>query len=313
MSYRTNKKSGINTSRKRYKSGNGFTQSLKKIGIHMRPRTGFMCIASLLFFGFLIWGATSGQFNIWQTQTKETFHALAKDNGFAVAYIDVEGRTLSDRDELSTLITPHGGQSIFAASLDDVRETIKNKMAWVDDVSVQRILPNRLAITLHELNPRARYYHGHKRYILNKTMSGETTLVMYEDMYNHFSHLPLITGSSAPEKSEIILSALDARPFLNIHVKGMKLISQRRWNLSLENGTEILLPENQVAMNGALDRLSAFIEHDGLLTKNIVRLDMRLKDRHIVRVGPDAPDNKPAHKNTSIKQGALKTLKAKEI
>lgn len=299
MSYRTTKTSRSTASRKRYKSSNGLTKLLKKMGIHLRPRTGFMCLASLFLFGFLAWGATSGQFGIWQTQTKESFHTAAKNNGFAIAYIDVEGRTLTDRAQLSTLITPHGGQSIFATSLDNIREIITANMAWVDDVSVQRILPNRLAITLHEVQPRARYYHGHKRYILNNTPKNETTLVMYEDMYNHFAHLPLITGSGAPEKSDVILGALDARPFLNIHVKAMSFISQRRWNISLENGTEILLPENKIAMNAALDRLSDVIENENLLTKNIVRLDMRLKDRHIVRVGPDAPDNKPTHSKHS--------------
>jgi cell division protein FtsQ len=79
------------------------------------------------------------------------------------------------------------------------------------------------------------------------------------------------------------------------------LIAQRRWNLRLNNGIDVRLPEGNVAQ--ALDRLVALDREKKLLSRDIVAVDLRLPDRVSVRLSDaaaqardDAPKDKKKKK-----------------
>jgi cell division protein FtsQ len=66
-------------------------------------------------------------------------------------------------------------------------------------------------------------------------------------------------------------------------------ISERRWDLHMKNGTDILLPEGHEVE--ALDRLLVLQQETALLDRPLQAIDMRLGDRLVLR--PPQPD-KPA-------------------
>ena len=66
-------------------------------------------------------------------------------------------------------------------------------------------------------------------------------------------------------------------------------ISERRWNLRMKNGTDILLPEGHEAE--ALDRLLSLQQDTALLDRPLQAIDMRLADRLVLR---PLPPEKPA-------------------
>ena len=63
-------------------------------------------------------------------------------------------------------------------------------------------------------------------------------------------------------------------------------VSDRRWNLRLDNGIDVRLPEKNLAT--ALDRLEEFQRKHALFDHDVIAVDLRVPDRLIVRVNPNA-------------------------
>ena len=64
-------------------------------------------------------------------------------------------------------------------------------------------------------------------------------------------------------------------------------VGERRWNLQLNNGADVMLPEgHEVA---ALDRLMQLQQDHALLDRPLAAIDMRLPDRLVLRPRPPTP------------------------
>ncbi len=100
-----------------------------------------------------------------------------------------------------------------------------------------------------------------------------------------FGDLPLVVGAGAPEAATALLDALAAQPTLKPRVMAAVRVGERRWNLRMKNGTDVMLPEGADAP--ALARLAELQAADALLDRPLAVVDMRLPDRLVVR--PQAP------------------------
>jgi len=95
-----------------------------------------------------------------------------------------------------------------------------------------------------------------------------------------------VVGVGAPPSAAALLDALTARPALQQRVVAAVRVGERRWNLRLNNGADVMLPEaHEVA---ALDRLMQLQQDHDLLDRPLVAIDMRLPDRLVLR--PHTPD-----------------------
>ena len=63
-------------------------------------------------------------------------------------------------------------------------------------------------------------------------------------------------------------------------------VGERRWNLRLNDGLDIRLPENDVG--NALATLSSLDRDEHLFAKDVVVIDLRLPDRLLVQLSDDA-------------------------
>ena len=91
---------------------------------------------------------------------------------------------------------------------------------------------------------------------------------------------------SVPE----LTTALEKVPALRPRVRAAFLISDRRWDLQLENGISVRLPEENI--DAALADLVKMDEDSGLLSRDIVAIDMRLGDRVTVRLTDEATEQR---------------------
>ena len=101
-----------------------------------------------------------------------------------------------------------------------------------------------------------------------------------------FATLPLVVGSGAPEFAAALLDQLAAQPLLRARVVAAIRVGERRWNLRLNNGADVLLPEGAEA--AAMSRLLELQASQSLLDRPLQTLDLRLPDRMVVRAQPDA-------------------------
>ena len=103
-----------------------------------------------------------------------------------------------------------------------------------------------------------------------------------------FKHLPLIVGLGAPSAAADLLDALRERPALAEKVSAAVRVGERRWNLRMNNGTDVLLPEGHEVV--ALDRLIRLQQEQAVLDRPLATIDLRLPDRLVFRPRADAKD-----------------------
>jgi cell division protein FtsQ len=87
---------------------------------------------------------------------------------------------------------------------------------------------------------------------------------------------------------------LSTEPTLYPHVAAAVRVGARRWNIRLDSGIDVALPEDDP--ESAWHRLAALDRSEALLARNLVAVDLRLPDRLVLRLPPEPPKPAPAKK-----------------
>jgi cell division protein FtsQ len=195
--------------------------------------------------------------------------------GMRVKNIVIEGRANTPEPLLRAAIGVSIGDPMLGFSLEATRARIET-LTWVEQATVERRLPDTLVVFLQERAPFAVWQHLGKFVLVDR--AGK--LVANQDVAQ-FRNLPLIVGSRAPDAAAPLLDALRDRPALQARVVAAVRVGERRWNLHMNNGADVMLPEgHEVA---ALDRLAQLQQDHALLDRPLASIDMRLPDKLTLR------------------------------
>jgi cell division protein FtsQ len=198
-----------------------------------------------------------------------------------VAAITVQGRANTPEPLLRAALGVAVGDPILGFSVEGARSRIES-LSWVEHVAVERRLPGTIVVDLVERRPFAIWQNAGKFQLIDR--SGN--VVENEDV-SAFSDLPLVVGLDAPAHAAAMLDGLAAQPGIKSRVVAIVRVGERRWNLQLNNGITVMLPEGHEAV--ALARLAELQTDQGLLDRPLVFVDMRLPDRLAVRAKPAPP------------------------
>lgn len=98
--------------------------------------------------------------------------------------------------------------------------------------------------------------------------------------------LPLITGEGADLDTAEALALMDAAGPILPRVRGLVRRGERRWDLVLDHGQRILLPEEGAVI--ALEAAIALHRSEDMLGRDIATVDLRDPERPVLRLGIDA-------------------------
>jgi cell division protein FtsQ len=212
--------------------------------------------------------------------------------GLRVRDVVIEGRANTPEPLLRAALGVNKGDPILGFSLEQARQRIET-LSWIDHATVERRLPDTIIVNIQERRPFAVWQNDGKFVLIDR--AGQ--VVAHEDVSN-FRGLPLVVGLGAPPSAATLLDALTARPALQQRVVAAVRVGERRWNLRLNNGADVMLPEgHEVA---ALDRLMQLQQDHDLLDRPLVAIDMRLPDRLVLRPHAADPTPPPATSKKSI-------------
>ncbi|MAN64201.1 MAG: cell division protein FtsQ [Parvibaculum sp.] len=206
--------------------------------------------------------------------------------GFGVDEVTVAGRERTTRADVLKALEVEQGQVIFTVDLESARENLM-RLDWIADATVTRILPDRVHVELVERRPFAVWQRGGRLAVIDAQGRPIT-----EDGVEGYGHLPLVVGHGAAREAEGFTQVVAAWPELQARVRAYVRVGDRRWNLRLENGVDVLLPE--VGVSEALAELVAIDEAQRVLARDIEAIDVRLPDRFTVRLSPDAAARRDA-------------------
>ena len=89
------------------------------------------------------------------------------------------------------------------------------------------------------------------------------------------------------EAAEIVAS-VSRYPQISSKVRAYQRVGSRRWDLQLENGIQVLLPEN--GLEAGLSRLAQLDEEKDIFNRAVERIDLRSDDRVVFRLEQGAAD-----------------------
>ena len=88
-----------------------------------------------------------------------------------------------------------------------------------------------------------------------------------------FQHLPLLVGDGAPEAAAAFVDAVGQHRAISARVQAYQYQSGRRWNLLLDDGIVVKLPE--LGWQKQLNALEHLIVDKGILEDDIKEIDLR--------------------------------------
>ena len=216
--------------------------------------------------------------------------------GFTVQALDVEGRQMTTPDEILAAVNAKRGAPIFGVSPTAAKLQLE-ALPWVRTAAVERQLPGRLYIKLTERKPLALWQRHGKMVLID-----QDGVVVATEHLERYANLLLVVGDDAPKHAGSLIDVLGTQPDLMKKVQAAVWINDRRWNLKLDSGVDVELPEQGLA--DAWTHLAAIDRDHGLLARDIERVDLRLSDRVVVKVSQE-PAKTPQTKNS--KSAAKKT------
>ncbi len=206
--------------------------------------------------------------------------ALTSRVGFAIDEVKIAGHHETSEIDILERLGLDGWTSTIGFDAEAARERI-GALPWVETVAVRKIYPDALQIRIEERKPFAVWQHGSELSVIER--SGRV-IAPYSG--GRLAMLPLIIGLGAPQAAGDFIDGVRAQPELAARVKGYIRVAERRWDMRLENGVTVKLPE--AGEGQAITQLAALDRESGLLSRDIAAIDMRFSDRLVVQLTAEA-------------------------
>jgi len=200
--------------------------------------------------------------------------------GFRIEHIEVvgpKGDNLNalDRKAVRQALAVEEGELVFAINLNKARRRIED-LGWIKEARIMRQLPNRLTVIVIERAPYALWQSGGKWHVIS-----ENGKVLVSADAADYPNLPLVVGKGGAAALNPFLATMQAYPKILARVQSFVRVSDRRWNLRLQNGADLMLPAQKPAQT------LAFFEQDpeaiSMLDFALKRIDARLPGQIFVR------------------------------
>ena len=217
----------------------------------------------------------------WMVSLQAEFDAVTRGviaavTPFKLADVTVEGRDYVERDAILAALNVQAGDSLLGIDLQGARRRLE-AIDWVASATVERRLPDTLYVTMKERRAVAIWQNGGEYTLIDK--NGRT--VRASRMPPGAESLLLLGGAGAPEHVGDLLLLLAYEPSIANKLRAAVWVGQRRWNLVLNNGVEIWLPEEDAV--AALQQLIKLDEKHKLLAREFGVVDLRLPDKLYLR------------------------------
>lgn len=221
-------------------------------------------------------------------ELQASFITLAGEYGAGLDDVIISGRNRTTKEEITSLLDIKRGDNILKLDIYALKDKIET-LPWVRKAIVKRqFFPNVIYIEIEEKQVSALWQYKEKFYPVD--FDGK---VINAD-FRASEPILLIVGEAAPENVNALLNSIkDESEIYLKRIKVANFISKRRWNLVLDDikeGITIKLPEDGVEK--AWKKLLKLNTTRGILKRKLTIIDLRLKDKVVVKLKKSHQDNK---------------------
>ena len=233
--------------------------------------------------------ALAGPTWLWQSgwvtgATNSMFKAAAEslaDAGFRVEEVMLEGRANESSAQIMKALDISRGAPLMTVDLKSARTRLE-ELPWIRVASVEREFPATVRVRIVERRPLALWQRKNELVLVDDE-GGMITSQKLE----RFPDLLVLVGKDAPMHATALLSILAHEPDLKKRVNAAVRVGDRRWNIRMDNGVYVRLPETDAL--SAWQRFARLERQHKLLKQDLLSIDLRIPDQLIVRTRAGRP------------------------
>lgn len=203
--------------------------------------------------------------------------------GFRVKRYELHGVKRMDPRPIYELAADQTTTAMPLLDVTGIRRRLL-EYGWVKDARVSRRFPDTLVIDIVEREPAALWQDEDRL-----TLIDAEGVVLDRVPVSQMPDLPLLIGKGANEHALALDKLLSNAPTLKPQLVSATWVGERRWDLSLQTGEKLMLPEGDVAAATALRRFAKMEKSAGLLGRGYIHFDMRKPDKTMTVRLPKAP------------------------
>ena len=208
--------------------------------------------------------------------------------GFMVSGYQIVGLNHMNRSLIDGVVTGELHRAADEAGTDKAPQALVNapeirerllKFGWIKDARILRRLPDTLVIDIVERRPAALWQSQGQLALIDSE-----GVVLDRVPVDQMPDLPLLIGPGANAEEEELSRLMADVPTLKPQLASATWVGGRRWDLNFQSGETVALPEGELAARTALAKFAKADKTTGLLGRGIVRFDLRVPGKMIVRL-----------------------------
>ncbi len=192
---------------------------------------------------------------------------VSTEAGFGISEVHLTGNKRTPPETIAAALGFQPGESIFGADIQGARARLL-KLDWVAEADVRRRYPDDISVRIVEKLPFALWQSPDGAVYVVERDGG---LITREGL-SEFKHLPLLLGAGGANASDIV-DAVALHRAVFARVRAYQRVSERRWNLILDDAVVVKLPEQN--WQREIDVLEQLIIDKGILERDIGEIDLR--------------------------------------
>lgn len=236
---------------------------------HVGTFSTFAFLGSVSLYGMSVGG-----------HSETVAQAVTASAGFAIEDVRVSGNEQTSEIDILQLLGLDGTTSLVAMDIEVARKKL-SELPWVEYAEVRKVYPKTIEVMLKERQAFGIWQHGTELSLIERNGNIITSL-----RDGKFATLPLFVGRDAETRASAFEQELAGWPELKNRVRAYVRVAGRRWDLHLDNGVVLKLPEQGI--HKALAVLSKLESEQGILDRDIAAVDLRLDDRTAVQLSQGA-------------------------
>ncbi len=202
--------------------------------------------------------------------------------GFQVKSVDIQGLKNMDPKPVYAIALGEKTQAMPLVDVAAIRERLLD-FGWIKDARVSRRFPDTLVIDVVERTPAALWQDETRLSLIDAE-----GVVLDRVKVSNMPDLPLLIGKGANAQAVPLEQLLSKVPALKAQLVSATWVGGRRWDIAVQSGEVIALPEGPPAAEAALTKFAKLDKSTGLLGRGILRFDLRIPGKMTVRL-PNVP------------------------
>ncbi len=216
-----------------------------------------------------------------RTRYTEIYVSIIERPEFMLNLMSIYGASDSLMQDIREVVPVDLPVSSFNLDLDHMQRVIAG-LAPVKEVNLRVRSGGVLEVNIVERKPAFLWRRDKGLELLDEEGNYVRSIVTRLD----YPTLPLIAGEGANVRTDQAYRLFRAAEPLQERMRGLVFIGDRRWNVILDRGQTLMLPErNPVA---ALERIIVMDKADELLSRDVSAVDFRIKNRPTLHLSEGA-------------------------